>query len=71
MKQASRVQYVQLMHAAFKEARPAGEKRHLATSIILPDVPDGACGLDGAIWKRPDFANASGYARRQHLLQAA
>lgn len=69
--EASRGQCVQLMHAAFEGAMPVGEKRQLATSIILHDVPDGTWGASGVLWKLPDFAKASGYAHLQHLVQAA
>ena len=69
--EASRGQYVQRMHAAFKEAMPASEKRQLATSVVLHDVPNGTWGASGALWKLADFAKVSGYAHLQHLVRAA
>ena len=57
---ASRAQYVNLVHEAFKQALPAGEKRKLATSVVLHDVADGAWGANGAIWRLADFAKAAG-----------
>jgi phenylpyruvate tautomerase PptA (4-oxalocrotonate tautomerase family) len=62
---ASRAVYVGLVHAAFKNALPAEEQRQLATSVILNDVPDGTWGVNGAIWRLPNFAKAAGYAHLQ------
>jgi phenylpyruvate tautomerase PptA (4-oxalocrotonate tautomerase family) len=69
--EASRGQYVHLMHAAFKEAMPDSDKRQLVTSVVLHDVTDGTWGMSGSIWKLADFAKASGYAPLQHLMQTA
>jgi phenylpyruvate tautomerase PptA (4-oxalocrotonate tautomerase family) len=67
----SRMLYVKLMHDAFKRALPAGEKRQLATSVILHEVPDGAWGGNGVIWTLPKLAKAAGYAHLQHLVAGA
>jgi phenylpyruvate tautomerase PptA (4-oxalocrotonate tautomerase family) len=62
---AARKQYVELMHAAFKEALPGTEQRQLVSSIIVQDVADGTWGANGMLWHLPDFAKAAGYAHRQ------
>lgn len=63
--EASRAIYVDLVHAAFKDALPATEQRQLATSVILNDVPDGTWGVNGVIWPLPRFVQAAGYAHLQ------
>ncbi|MGJ7525650.1 tautomerase [Variovorax sp. GB1P17] len=68
--EASRAQFIQLTHAAFKAAMPANDKRQLLSSVILHDVPNGTWGVGGAVWKLPDFARAAGYAHLQHLVEA-
>jgi phenylpyruvate tautomerase PptA (4-oxalocrotonate tautomerase family) len=65
---ASRAIYVDLVHAAFKDALPAAEQRQLATSVILNDVPDGTWGVNGVIWRLPRFVQAAGYAHLQSRL---
>lgn len=69
--EASRGQFVQLMHAAFKASMPAGDQRQLLSSVVLHDVPNGTWGVGGALWKLPDFARAAGYAHLQHLVVEA
>ncbi len=65
---SSRALYVKLLHNAFEQARPADDRRKLATSVILQDVADGAWGGNGAIWTLPAIAKAAGYAHLQHLI---
>jgi phenylpyruvate tautomerase PptA (4-oxalocrotonate tautomerase family) len=65
---ASRASYVAAVHAAFSAVLPTEEKRPLATSVILHEVPDGQWGANGALWHLPDFAKAAGYAHLQHLV---
>jgi phenylpyruvate tautomerase PptA (4-oxalocrotonate tautomerase family) len=65
---ASRAGYVKAMHAAFAAALGSREKRQLATSVILHEVPEGQWGANGRIWRLPDFAKAAGYAHLQHLV---
>ncbi len=64
---ASRAMYVDLVHAAFKQALPATERRQLATSVILHEVADGSWGGNGTILRLPDLARISGYAHLQSL----
>jgi phenylpyruvate tautomerase PptA (4-oxalocrotonate tautomerase family) len=68
---AARAYYMQLLHAAFQQALPAGESRRLVTSIVLHDVADGHWGVDGALWKLPDFVRAAGYGHLQTLEATA
>jgi phenylpyruvate tautomerase PptA (4-oxalocrotonate tautomerase family) len=68
---ASRASYVNLIHEAFQQALPSTEKRHLATSVVLHDVADGAWGVNGAIWRLPNMAKAAGYAHLQTLVSAS
>ena len=65
---AARVRYVQQMHAAFQAAMPADDRRQLASSVVLQDVPDATWGASGALWTLADFTAASGYA---HLLPSS
>lgn len=65
--EAARARYIAAMHDAFKHSMLEGDKRMLATSVMLNDVADGAWGAGGALWKLPDFARAAGYAHLQHL----
>lgn len=65
---ASRSLFVARMHAAFEEALPADDKRRLATSVVMNEVPDGAWGVGGEVWRLPDFARSAGYAHLQHLV---
>lgn len=67
----SRALYVRLMHDAFKQAQPAGDKRQVMSSVILQDVADGTWGGNGTLWTLPAFAKAAGYAHLQHLVVAA
>ena len=68
--ESSRALYVKLMHDAFKQALLADDKRQLATSVILHDVPHGTWGGNGAIWTLLDQTKAAGFAHLQHLLAA-
>jgi phenylpyruvate tautomerase PptA (4-oxalocrotonate tautomerase family) len=65
---ASQAVYVNLVHEAFKQSLPATEKRQLATSVILHHVIDGTWGVNGTIWRLPNFAQAAGYAHLQELV---
>lgn len=65
---AARSRYVQQMHDAFERSLPPGDKRRLATSVVLHEVADGAWGASGAIWNLADFAKAAGFAHLQHLV---
>ncbi|MDP3817025.1 tautomerase [Pseudomonas sp.] len=65
---AARASYAKLVHEAFVQALPATEKRQLATSVMLHDVIDGTWGANGAIWRLPELAKASGYAHLQALV---
>ena len=69
--EASRARYARLMHEAFRQSLPAGDQRQLVTSVVLHDVADGTWAANGAIWRLPDLAKASGYAHLQHLIAAA
>lgn len=68
---ASRAAYVQALHDAFAQSRPAGDERPLATSVVLHEVADGTWGANGAVWRLPDFAKAAGFEHLQHLVGAA
>jgi phenylpyruvate tautomerase PptA (4-oxalocrotonate tautomerase family) len=65
--ETSRGLFVAGIHTAFKDALPPGDQRRLATSVVIHEVPDGAWGVGGDIWRLPDFARAAGYAHLQHL----
>jgi phenylpyruvate tautomerase PptA (4-oxalocrotonate tautomerase family) len=67
---ASRSNYVRLMHEAFQQALPDGDQRKLLTSVVLQEVADGAWGVNGAIWQLPAFASAAGYAHLQQMAAA-
>ena len=67
----ARAQYVQCLHAAFQQAMPGDDRRQLATSVILQDVPDGHWGGNGVIWTLPTLARHAGYAHLQHLVAPA
>jgi phenylpyruvate tautomerase PptA (4-oxalocrotonate tautomerase family) len=66
--QASRALYVKLIDLAFRDALPAGEKRKVATSVILNDIADGVWGAGGEIWHLPTFAARAGFEHLQHLV---
>lgn len=64
----ARSRFVALVNAAFQQSLPVGETRFCATSAIVRDVDDGTWGVNGALWRLPDFAKAAGYMHLQHLL---
>lgn len=66
---ASRAQYVQELHEAFKQSYAAEDARQVATSVVLHEVTDGSWGANGSIWSLPQFAKAAGFAHLQHLIQ--
>ena len=65
---ASRASYVDAIHAAFVSALAPDEKRQIATSVVLHEIPEGQWGANGAIWRLPDFAKAAGYEHLQTLV---
>ncbi|WP_343592403.1 tautomerase [Paracidovorax wautersii] len=65
---AARAVYVQALHQAFQRSMPAQDTRRLASSVILQEVADGTWGVNGAIWKLPQFAEAAGFAHLQGLV---
>jgi phenylpyruvate tautomerase PptA (4-oxalocrotonate tautomerase family) len=69
--EAARQRYVQGVHQALAEARPAGDARPLASSVLLHEVADGRWGVAGRLWRLPDFARAAGYAHLQSLAGVA
>lgn len=60
--EAARALYVRLLHEAFAQALPAGELRSVQLSVILEEVPDGHWGVNGDVWRLPDFVRAAGFA---------
>lgn len=64
---ASRALYVQALHAAFEQSRPADDLRQIVSSVTLHDIPDGTWGVNGALWKLPQFAKAAGFTHLQHM----
>lgn len=68
---AARALYVQTLHQAFHRSLPAHDSRRLASSVILHEVADGTWGVNGAIWKLPQFAEAAGFAHLQELRKTA
>lgn len=62
-----RAQYHRLIHRAFKDSLPSSDRRPLATSVILHDVPDGAWGGNGVTLRLADLAKMAGYVHLQHL----
>jgi phenylpyruvate tautomerase PptA (4-oxalocrotonate tautomerase family) len=60
-----RARYVQMLHEAFHQSMPAQDNRQLASSVVLHEVTDGAWGVNGAIWKLPQFVKAAGFAHLQ------
>lgn len=65
---ASRASYVQALHAAFSAVLAVDERRQLATSVLLHEIPDGQWDANGHLWRLPDFAKAAGYAHLQSLV---
>jgi hypothetical protein len=66
----SRAQYVQELHEAFKQSRAAEDARQVATSVVLHEVTDGLWGVNGSIWRLPEFSQAAGFVHLQHLVRA-
>jgi phenylpyruvate tautomerase PptA (4-oxalocrotonate tautomerase family) len=64
----ARSRYASEVQAAFQESLPPQERRQLLTSLVLNEVADGTWGVNGKIWRLPQFAHAAGYAHLQHLL---
>jgi phenylpyruvate tautomerase PptA (4-oxalocrotonate tautomerase family) len=65
---ATRASYVAAVHSAFIELIPSEEKRQLATSVILHEIPDGQWGANGKLWRMPEFVQAAGYEHLQSLV---
>lgn len=65
---ASQSLCVRLIDDAFKHSLPTGEKRRLATSVILNNVADGTWGGSGRIMHLADIAKSAGYKHLQHLV---
>ena len=65
---ASRTHYVQQLHEAFKLSLPIDDKRQVASSVVLHEVHDGTWGVNGVIWKLPQFAKAAGFSHLQYLV---
>ena len=63
----ARAQYVQELHEAFKQSCAAENVRQVASSVVLHEVTDGFWGVNGSIWRLPQFVNAAGFAHLQHL----
>lgn len=64
---AARALYVQALHQAFQRSMPPQDTRRLASSVVLHEVADGTWGVNGAIWRLPQFAEAAGFGHLQHL----
>ncbi len=67
---ATRAHYVCLVHDAFRQALPPADQRRLVTSVIVHDVTEGSWGVNGAIWRLPDFAEAAGFSHLKSLCHA-
>jgi len=67
---ATRAHYVCLVHDAFRQALPPADQRRLVTSMIVHDVTEGSWGVNGAIWRLPDFAEAAGFSHLKSLCHA-
>ncbi len=65
---ASRTSYVAAVHTAFAALMATDDKRQLATSVVLHEIPEGQWGANGHLWRLPDFAKAAGYAHLQSLV---
>jgi phenylpyruvate tautomerase PptA (4-oxalocrotonate tautomerase family) len=68
--EAGRAQAVRLVHEAIAGAKRAGDPRVVMTSVFMADVPDGAWGVNGQIWRLPDIARAAGYKHLRGLVEA-
>ena len=65
---ASRTNYVKDLHEAFKQSLPLDDKREVASSVVLHEVQDGTWGVNGVIWRLPQFVKAAGFVHLQHLV---
>lgn len=68
---AARSRYAKLVQEAFDQSLPDQERRQLVTSLVLNEVADGTWGVNGEIWRLPQFAQAAGFAHLLHLLAEA
>ena len=59
--------YVERIQDAFEQCLPTTETRVLAISVILEEIPEGHWGVNGTLWRLPDFAKAAGFIHLQHL----
>lgn len=66
----SRQRYVALVHNAFRQAMAAGDRRPLATSVVLHDVVDGTWGANGHVMRLADFARVAGFEHLQDRVGA-
>ena len=67
---AARADAVRLLQQVISAAKPPGDPRAVATSVILTEVVDGTWGGNGALLRLPDFAKSAGYKHLQHLVTA-
>lgn len=66
--EAGRVEAVRLVQEVVSAAKPASDPRPVMTSVIMAEVADGTWGVNGGLWRLPDFARVAGYKRLQHLV---
>ena len=66
-----RAEVVRLIHEAVAAAKPEGDPRPVATSVIVAEIEDGTWGANGALRRLPDIARAAGYKHLQHLIKPA
>lgn len=64
---AARALYVQALHQSLHRSMPPQDTRRLASSVVLHEVADGMWGVNGTIWRLPQFAEAAGFAHLQNL----
>lgn len=67
---AARADAVRLLQDAIAAAKPAGDPRPVAASVIMREVMDGFWGGNGRIMRLADLAAAAGYKHLQHLVAA-
>ena len=65
---ARRAQLIADVHAAIEQvarnASAAGDRRHIATSVVITDVPEGFWGQQGGVRRLPQMAAIAGF---EHL----